>query len=491
MLVERHSLPFACAYEEEPRMTGATTTGQRLLVVESDPENGRRMIRALTDLGYDVVGRAPSGLRAMDAVSRHQPDLALVNVRLPGAIGGPDVARAIDEVYRIPTIYICGENDDVEVGRTLRSAPYGFLRIPPGHHQLQAIVELALYRTKATTKKVPDRLSSRQRSNGKPREPRYRRHFQRSTAGAFEADETGEITDANPALATLLGYDSRAELLERSLADVVSGSPASDRLLERIRTGEALVSEEVQLRTKQDAEVVVLLCTNVVRSAGEDGRRVVGTVMDITRQKRHEFELERQAFEDHLTGLANRRAVEEHAARYLPLADRQGHPLGLIYMDLARFKEINDRFGHPAGDDVLIEVARRLEAGARESDVVGRVGGDEFLVLLPDVSDVDDVMTVVLRMERELETPIELDDDTRTTIRAEMGVSLFPDHGSNLEELLRAADRAMYRAKESRDDRERRRAVMVAGGDMGTDELPTLRRRNRGDGGARRVNPGR
>lgn len=272
-------------------------------------------------------------------------------------------------------------------------------------------------------------------------------HFRHVAAGAFEATLSGDITDANSALAKLLGFASRQDMVGSSLAELLADPAMLDRALGHAREGQALTGEEIPLRTKLGEEVVVLLCTKLMGSAGEPGRRVVGTLMDITERKRRESDLERLAFEDPLTGVASRRALDEHATKYLAFAERRGTLLGLIYLDLTRFKAINDRYGHAAGDAVLVEVARRLEAAARESDVVGRVGGDEFVVLLPDVEDKDAVVTAARRLKTELEeAPVEL-EGTRTEVRAEVGISLYPEHGSGLDELLRAADQAMYRAK--------------------------------------------
>jgi diguanylate cyclase (GGDEF)-like protein/PAS domain S-box-containing protein len=291
---------------------------------------------------------------------------------------------------------------------------------------------------------------------GRPNGDRARRkqHFRHVAAGAFEATLSGEITDANSTLAKLLGFASRQDLVGTSLAELLADPATLDRVLGHAREGQELTGEEVPLRTTRGEELVVLLCTKLMGPAGETGRRVVGTLMDITERKRRESDLERLAFEDPLTGVANRRALDEHAGKYLALAERRGTLVGLIYLDLTRFKAINDGYGHAAGDAVLTEVARRLEATARTSDVVSRVGGDEFVVLLPDVDDLEAVVTAARRMKTKLEgSPVEL-EDTRMTVRAEVGVSLYPEHGSNLDDLVRAADQAMYRAKESNGDGE-------------------------------------
>lgn len=236
--------------------------------------------------------------------------------------------------------------------------------------------------------------------------------------------------------------------LEGSTAGPAPGAATSARLLERLRQGDAVVSEKLHLQMTPGTEVVVLLCTDVV-GPDEEIRWIGSEAMNAIGRVQVEPDLASLAFRDPLTGLANRRAVEEHGARYLALADRHDTHVGLIFLDLGQFRAINDRLGNPAGDAVLTEVARRLKNEARVADVVARVGGDEFLILLPDVADLDDVETVAHRMERKMVSPFEV-KETEISVRADMGIALYPDHGSSLEELVRAADRALHRATKNR-----------------------------------------
>jgi diguanylate cyclase (GGDEF)-like protein/PAS domain S-box-containing protein len=272
----------------------------------------------------------------------------------------------------------------------------------------------------------------------------------REAARAFEATLRGGITDADGTLAELLGYSSRQELVGGSLSELFADPAALDRVLGHARAGRELAGEGMTLRTKRGDEVIVLLATKLVVRGGEDDRRrVVGTLIDVTERDPRESDLERLVFQDPLTGVSNRRALDEHAGTFRVLAERRGAAVGFLYVDLARFGAINDRYGHAAGDAVLVEVARRLEAGVRASDVVSRVGGDEFVVLLSDVAGRDAVVTAGRRVKRTLEeAPVELPHG-ETAIRAEAGIAICPEHGSSLEELIRAADQATCRTKET------------------------------------------
>ncbi len=161
---------------------------------------------------------------------------------------------------------------------------------------------------------------------------------------------------------------------------------------------------------------------------------------ELTRQLAH------RAHHDPLTGLPNRASFEDHAKRAIAGARRSGRPLGILSIDLDRFKFVNDSLGHAAGDRVLCEVSRRLEECLRGNDIVARWGGDEFLVGLSDLRDRQDAIRVAAKLTEALRPPVEVDGHS-ISISATIGVSLYPDDGEDLESLMRNADRAMYSAK--------------------------------------------
>ena len=152
---------------------------------------------------------------------------------------------------------------------------------------------------------------------------------------------------------------------------------------------------------------------------------------------------------DALTGLPNRRFLFEHASQQLALAKRYNNPLSVLYMDLNGFKKVNDIFGHEIGDILLKQVADRIKASLRESDVVARVGGDEFVFLLPD-TDTAGAIETVKKLLMNLEKPFEISNKT-LKISASFGISIFPTNGNDLKELLRRGDEAMYLAKKNHE----------------------------------------
>ena len=176
------------------------------------------------------------------------------------------------------------------------------------------------------------------------------------------------------------------------------------------------------------------------------GYRGVG--VDITKQKLIEANINRLARFDSLTGLHNRAAFYERLDHAIAVARRHNRAVALLFVDLDRFKDVNDAFGHLPGDEVLKALARRLTKAVRDTDTVARLGGDEFIVLAEEVTNQVDVNEFGRRLLQTLSEPVVLHGQ-ECRLGASIGVALFPDDGEDATTLLKAADGAMYRAKES------------------------------------------
>lgn len=185
-----------------------------------------------------------------------------------------------------------------------------------------------------------------------------------------------------------------------------------------------------------------------VTERGERGEplRMVGTFSDIDARKLEEARMRRMAHEDALTSLPNRTLLGDRLRQAILAAQREGHNVGLIYFDLDKFKPVNDSHGHAVGDRLLRMVAQRVRAALRESDTLARVGGDEFVVLLPRCTHAQDAERVATTILARLEDPFH-DGDLVLRISGSFGYALYPDCGGDGESLLRCADLAMYDAK--------------------------------------------
>ncbi|WP_374436454.1 EAL domain-containing protein [Inhella sp.] len=181
-----------------------------------------------------------------------------------------------------------------------------------------------------------------------------------------------------------------------------------------------------------------------------DGRvqNYVASYTDISERKEAEARIHYQASHDALTGLLNRHSLELRLEQALASANRQGHELAVVFLDLDRFKTINDSLGHHAGDQVLVEVARRLRGLLREADIVARLGGDEFIAVLSEIEHRDATTLVCEKLRETLSEPYEAGGRT-LTLTPSIGVSRYPHDAGTPEGLMRQADAAMYHAKAS------------------------------------------
>jgi diguanylate cyclase (GGDEF)-like protein len=160
-----------------------------------------------------------------------------------------------------------------------------------------------------------------------------------------------------------------------------------------------------------------------------------------------EQKLNALAYHDMLTGLANRQLLTEHLRQEIALAHRLERMIALVFIDLDHFKSVNDTLGHSAGDRLLKEVAARLASCTREGDIVSRFGGDEFVMVLPNLTDDDALVPVIRRVLDSVSEAVSLDGHD-VTVTCSIGVALYPRDGTDLDTLLRKADATMYRVKQ-------------------------------------------
>jgi diguanylate cyclase (GGDEF)-like protein/PAS domain S-box-containing protein len=218
-------------------------------------------------------------------------------------------------------------------------------------------------------------------------------------------------------------------------------------VLERILSGESPVRYET-IRLRKDASLVeVAVAVSPIRDDSGEVAGVASIARDISDQKRAQELIVFQTFHDTLTGLPNRSLLMERLNLCLAKSRHSGKRLALLFLDLDLFKAINDGFGHQAGDSVFVEISRRLIECVRDDDTVARIGGDEFAVLLPEISRADDAIVVARKLLEAVSVPLSL-GGRRAEVTTSIGVSVYPDDGADAESLLRSADHAMARAKE-------------------------------------------
>ena len=272
--------------------------------------------------------------------------------------------------------------------------------------------------------------------------------------------DNNQVLEVNGGFTALTGY-TRDEVTGRSLLELPIWADAEQReryLQELLRHG-GCDNLEVQLVRKDGQRLVGMVSAQIAAFRGHPG--VVAVVRDITARKAAEERIAHMAQHDGLTGLPNRALLQDRLQQAMARAQREGHRLALLYVDLDRLKPINDSLGHQVGDLLLKAVARRLQECIRASDTAARVGGDEFVVLLAEVGDARDALQVGNKIRVALTQTFDLAGVHQVHISSSIGIAIFPDHGEDQAALTRAADEAMYRSKAGGRDRVELHAPVV------------------------------
>jgi diguanylate cyclase (GGDEF)-like protein/PAS domain S-box-containing protein len=262
-------------------------------------------------------------------------------------------------------------------------------------------------------------------------------------------DRDGTLLFASPAVESMLGY-APDDLQGASIAVLVPEFEL-DRVLCRIETmadepGSSHTLCSLQLRHRDGT--VRWSDTTLTNPAGEWINSLVLNVHDITKQRELEEQLRHDALHDPLTGLWNRPAFSQYAEKACLRAGREGFTLALLFVDLDGFKQVNDTLGHGLGDEVLIQVGRRLRSCLRGTEVLARLGGDEFTVLIERIGSAGDAIDIADRIHATLTRPFE-GPEGPLYLGASVGIALSENGRLSAAELLRDADHAMYSAKRS------------------------------------------
>jgi diguanylate cyclase (GGDEF)-like protein/PAS domain S-box-containing protein len=279
-------------------------------------------------------------------------------------------------------------------------------------------------------------------------ERRFRELFDRSPVGIAIVDDDGRFLEVNDSLCTFLGL-TRDRIMETTYDAVVH--PA-ERIAARegrsrfVREGISTTNTERRFVHSDGSTRWARLSTTRVVDAGRPVN--LASFQDVTAIKGVEERLRHAALHDSLTGLPNRRLLEDRLDKALARRARGRHEVAVLFLDLDHVKAVNDTLGHDYGDDLLVEMSRRLERSVRSADTVARIGGDEFIVVCEDVSNITELNQLADRILEAVAEPLRLSDEI-VSITASVGIALPGPRGATPEELLREADLAMYEAKVS------------------------------------------
>ena len=428
-----------------------STSVTRILIVDDTPANIELLLGALED-DYEL-SFATSGRQALALLQTTElPDLILLDVMMP-EMDGYEVNGILKQDPRtrhIPVIFITAKTDIMSETRALTDGAVDFIHKPINTDVLRARVRVHVM--------LQQRTQALQQSLLDIRHAQEQLRIQsmalvQSPTSIVITDVNGIIQYVNPYFVEESGYSAaeaigqNPRILNSGLTDksvfedmwhhLVAGEPWTGELINRRKSGE-IYWEEARIAPVKNEQGVT--------------SHYVAVKMDITEQKQTHERIAYLAHHDLLTNLPNRLLFFDRVNQSLAQAQRQGSRLAVMYIDLDKFKPINDSCGHAAGDYVLQQVAQRMESCVRHSDTVGRIGGDEFVVLLPDITAPERVIQVAEKIRQTLKKPIEF-GDRFFEISSSIGIALYPDHGDTVDQLALCADCAMYQAKESGRDR--------------------------------------
>jgi diguanylate cyclase (GGDEF)-like protein/PAS domain S-box-containing protein len=271
--------------------------------------------------------------------------------------------------------------------------------------------------------------------------------YQSISEAIIVTDADNHIIATNPAFTELTGYTFE-EVCGRNPSLLSSGRHDREfyEAMWRAINDSGAWQGEIWNCRKNGEIYVEWLTINTIYNADGSVHRWVALFSDISEQKKAEEIIKQQANYDILTGLPNRRMVHDRLEQQIKKSRREGLPSALLFIDLDRFKEVNDTLGHEMGDVLLKESAQRMLNCVRESDTVGRLGGDEFTIILGELDDVESVERIVSDVLVRLSSPFKL-GDVLVHVSASIGIALYPDDAEDAATLLRNADQAMYAAK--------------------------------------------
>jgi diguanylate cyclase (GGDEF)-like protein/PAS domain S-box-containing protein len=433
----------------------ALATDAVILVVDDNAAKRLSIIAILEQLGHKTV-EADSGEAALRAVIKQSFAAILLDVQMPG-MNGYETAQLIrmrTQSEHTPIIFITAYTEDeadIPVAYASGAVDFIFAPIVPDVLRAKISVFVDLFLKARDLERSLDYVTTL-RDQLHEREEAARSVLDNVANGIVTISEEGVIESFNRAAIELFGYEAHeaiGEPFSRIVSPKVRDDPAAPVQVPSVTmllkdTGGRSV-EAVGHRKNGSTFPIELELSDVQLET----RKVhIGCLRDIFERQTYTEALRYQALHDDLTNLPNRVLFGDRVNNAIRAALRAREPLALLVMDLDGFKQVNDTLGHQCGDLLLKQVAERLVGCLRDGDTVARLGGDEFGILPIGGTDLAGAAGVAWKIQKAFELPFLLDDHS-VDVKVSIGMTLVPDHGDNMDDLLRRADLAMYDAKRS------------------------------------------
>ncbi len=334
-----------------------------------------------------------------------------------------------------------------EVGKLARSFNLMLDRLSAAREELEMLNLTLEQRVEERARELTEEITGRRRA-----QERYRLLFERNLAGVYIASVDGKIISCNDACARLFRFEFAEDFLAADGAIRYMNARHRDVVMRRLVANGAVFNEEVELRDRNGEAVWALENVRLVPGDGGKEATLEGILLDINDRKRAEGDITFRAYHDELTSLPNRALFLDRVGVAMANVQRKKRRLAVLFLDLDELKVVNDTLGHDVGDALLKMVASRLTDALRQGDTVARVGGDEFVILLPEISHESDAQRASQKILKTIGKPFVLESD-ELHITASIGLAIGPRDGATPESLIRNADGAMYLAKQSGGNR--------------------------------------
>ena len=422
-----------CQEETDARQLQRPENGKYVLIVDDDPIFRAATGRLLSIEGF-TVDAASNVEEAWTRLEEKHADLILLDALMPD-IDGFDACEQFRNDARlanVPILMVTGLEDQASVDRAFLCGASGFIQKPLQFatlgHQLRFAIRAS--ETALAYRRSEARLAVAQ---------------QMAAIGHWDWHRESDAFTISTEFAHIVGQAGPVSLEE--LTDLILEDDREQFRADIQRAIDDNVVVESAFRIRgADGETRYVQQYLAVDDSTPDQLALRATIQDVTQRHEDAERIRHLAYYDALTGLASRSFLYEHIGQLVKSAGRNGDRFAVMFLDLDGFKDVNDSLGHAAGDSLLRTVADRLQAALRDSDFLARFGGDEFCIVLSDALDRSDLGVVAARLLELLEKDVDLGSQI-VQPRASIGIARYPDDGDDLQQLLRAADAAMYEAK--------------------------------------------
>jgi diguanylate cyclase (GGDEF)-like protein len=437
--------------------------GKKILITEDERIVAEDIKRTLKKFGYEVTGIVPSGEGVFAELEKYTPDLILMDINLKGSLNGMQVAQMVKKSHNIPIVYLTANADEKTMNTAKITEPFGYILKPFEERELHTIIEMAFYRFKIElqlrdSKEKITRLhaTARQLATSESDSEVYKItmqaaheifHFSICTLDILHSENIivhSAVDKSDIQSATSNLYEEIAQQTLKENRTILLSDIRKKNIQFHGRILQSLVSSPLE-------NVGVFQAGSHSRDAfGEEDIRMLDLLMGHATEALKRIKLQNRlkelAIHDSLTGVFNRHYMEQVLEREFKQSKRYNRSIGFLYIDVNKLKQINDNYGHQMGDKAIKAVGDFLKQEARETDIVIRYGGDEFLVLLPETGT--EVEILRKRLIDDMNLWNEKSNDLPFSVTFSVGASYWNlESNMTIEEIIKIADSKMYEDK--------------------------------------------